>query len=498
MADEPTGALDSVTGRAVFDTLKKLSETRLVIVVSHDREFAEFYGDRVIELKDGKVISDISKHSNEEMTPGLRFLGEKGIVIEKGYTLTEKYIDLINERLKNRAGSTLVSFDEEANSSLLHKGSLGNVQGSAAFNPTSEEDTKDAKENGEPFHLIKSRLPIKNSVKMAWKSLKVKPVKLAFTIILSSIALTFFGLSDTLVAYKKETALTNSIADSSIKAASFLKVSVPKNEEDYVSSSSMKTSDLKLINEKNGNGFLGVYPFKSYSSIDGVSGSMDYATYFIDNPKGDEPYWARRGSSFFTGFIPMDASTATDYGFTLASGAFPSSDKEILISKFVFNRFKYFGFKGTSVTINSADLTADETGATFLSKNPTISMGDSSGVLLELKITGIIDTDFDASPYSSLDKSTNDLRSYLVSDQLNSELSYNFSNILYASQEFYSNLVTSASYLAFSDCGITNGSFDVYGSGGSQEASLPLSRFGNIFKAQDMVYLDGATSLEKG
>lgn len=37
MADEPTGALDSNTGRQVLDTLKKLSETKLVIVVSHDR-----------------------------------------------------------------------------------------------------------------------------------------------------------------------------------------------------------------------------------------------------------------------------------------------------------------------------------------------------------------------------------------------------------------------------------------------------------------------------
>lgn len=41
MADEPTGALDSNTGRQVLDTLKKLSETKLVIVVSHDREFDE-------------------------------------------------------------------------------------------------------------------------------------------------------------------------------------------------------------------------------------------------------------------------------------------------------------------------------------------------------------------------------------------------------------------------------------------------------------------------
>ena len=62
MADEPTGALDSKTGAQVLDTLKKLSKEKLVIVVSHDREFAEYYGDRIIELKDGKIICDQTKH----------------------------------------------------------------------------------------------------------------------------------------------------------------------------------------------------------------------------------------------------------------------------------------------------------------------------------------------------------------------------------------------------------------------------------------------------
>ena len=51
MADEPTGALDSNTGKQVMETLKKLSQEKLVIIVSHDREFAEIYGDRIIELK---------------------------------------------------------------------------------------------------------------------------------------------------------------------------------------------------------------------------------------------------------------------------------------------------------------------------------------------------------------------------------------------------------------------------------------------------------------
>ena len=59
MADEPSGALDSNTGKQIFETLKKLSQDKLVIVVSHDREFAEQYADRIIVLADGEVISDV-------------------------------------------------------------------------------------------------------------------------------------------------------------------------------------------------------------------------------------------------------------------------------------------------------------------------------------------------------------------------------------------------------------------------------------------------------
>lgn len=58
LCDEPTGALDSDTGEEIFNLLKDVSKERLVIVVSHDRESAEKFGDRVIEIKDGKVEKD--------------------------------------------------------------------------------------------------------------------------------------------------------------------------------------------------------------------------------------------------------------------------------------------------------------------------------------------------------------------------------------------------------------------------------------------------------
>ncbi|MBM7453637.1 ABC-type lipoprotein export system ATPase subunit/ABC-type antimicrobial peptide transport system permease subunit [Acholeplasma morum] len=58
LADEPTGALDSVTSAEIYQLLKQLSKKYLVICISHDGTAANQYGDRVIELKDGKVIRD--------------------------------------------------------------------------------------------------------------------------------------------------------------------------------------------------------------------------------------------------------------------------------------------------------------------------------------------------------------------------------------------------------------------------------------------------------
>lgn len=58
LCDEPTGALDSEAGESIMNLLKQISRDRLVVIVSHDRDFAERFGDSIVELKDGKVVSD--------------------------------------------------------------------------------------------------------------------------------------------------------------------------------------------------------------------------------------------------------------------------------------------------------------------------------------------------------------------------------------------------------------------------------------------------------
>lgn len=57
LADEPTGNLDEGNSNRVFDILKKISAHCLVVVVTHDRESAERYGDGLCELCDGRIVS---------------------------------------------------------------------------------------------------------------------------------------------------------------------------------------------------------------------------------------------------------------------------------------------------------------------------------------------------------------------------------------------------------------------------------------------------------
>lgn len=58
LADEPTGALDSKTSNQIMKLLKEVSKDKLVIMVTHNKELAKKYSTRIIELKDGKILSD--------------------------------------------------------------------------------------------------------------------------------------------------------------------------------------------------------------------------------------------------------------------------------------------------------------------------------------------------------------------------------------------------------------------------------------------------------
>ncbi len=65
LADEPTGALDSELSVQVMDILKEISETCLVIMVTHNGELARQYCNRICSFRDGQLVSDTNPYSDE-------------------------------------------------------------------------------------------------------------------------------------------------------------------------------------------------------------------------------------------------------------------------------------------------------------------------------------------------------------------------------------------------------------------------------------------------
>ena len=70
LADEPTGALDTKSGKEVLGILKELNAAgHTVILVTHDPSIAT-HANRVIEIRDGNVISDVTKEDQVQLQDG--------------------------------------------------------------------------------------------------------------------------------------------------------------------------------------------------------------------------------------------------------------------------------------------------------------------------------------------------------------------------------------------------------------------------------------------
>ena len=66
LCDEPTGALDGMNSKSVMEILRKVSFNHLVIVVSHDEQLANEYGDEIYRFKDGQII-DYNRYQKKKL-----------------------------------------------------------------------------------------------------------------------------------------------------------------------------------------------------------------------------------------------------------------------------------------------------------------------------------------------------------------------------------------------------------------------------------------------
>ena len=67
IADEPTGNLDSKNSLEIMNIIKAISKEKLVILVTHEVDLANFYATRIVEVQDGKIVKDCENEVKESL-----------------------------------------------------------------------------------------------------------------------------------------------------------------------------------------------------------------------------------------------------------------------------------------------------------------------------------------------------------------------------------------------------------------------------------------------
>lgn len=378
MADEPTGALDSKTGKQVFDTLKKLSEKKLVLVVSHDRDFAQQYGDRIIELKDGKVLSDISKTqvTNQKISENLDSIGDV-LHVKKGSALTPEDIKKINDFLKNTSEDVIIATDKNDILNFKKASRINDNNEKEVFVTTDESKQQKKTYTKEESRFIRSKLPLKHAFKIGASGLKTKPFRLVFTILLCTIAFVFFSLLSTLSFYDSEATFKQTLMDSNVPLIQLEKQykaqshwyefgELISSHENYFEGSFNSDELQNVITTLTPSAFGG---YKYYSSFNVRQASSRY--------------WQNEIRAF--AFLPENNSLRNSI-----EGDYPKNDNELVISSYFADLLK-------ECTVYDKNGTAIEVSSTNELIGKTITLQDNS-----YKITGILQSGEIPSKFDSL------------------------------------------------------------------------------------------------
>ena len=343
LADEPTGALDSENGQQIFDLLKEISREKLVVVVSHDEEAARRYADRIIELSDGKVISDstscnaskITYHSNAVHIPAnYQFSDEEWVTVQAYLQacLRGENPDLPEDRVPEAVSEPMV-----ARSTVRCE-----------------------------FQTQASRLPLHTALHLGLQGLKQKKIRLAITSLLCVVAFILVSLSDIMLDYNWRDTLINSLyAEQPVYTTlkkeyyndyDYMKVCLPLQSEaavEWFNTSDdlalehgvpgwydgymFTEDDLNELRAATGELVKGVYVPGGASLSIRKNFAPGYGDYAISD--------AGKYAPEIKGFMELEESELDDFGMTLMAGTMPAGGtNEIAITKYSYESIAMTGY----------------------------------------------------------------------------------------------------------------------------------------------------------
>jgi len=392
-ADEPTGSLDEKNGLQIMSIFTSIRNERLVLVVTHNREYAYAFGDRIIFLEKGRVVNDLSRLT-DKAPDGLIF-GQDEMIVDPSFRFKESDIERLNDYVTKRDRQTPIRIDP--NASYFQK------TDSASLEPQS----------GTSFVMAEADKPTSLLFHWAFRPFKKTKVRTALSIFLSSISLAFLALSGTIFSSNPIDSGISGMVNSGNKDIAYRALSNSGGQDNELSLFS--DSAIEKIERDTNRIWL---PVSQYFSLLDVNED----SYLLTNQ------YLRVGFSKIQGLCGGSAADFKNSGLSLSFGSWPENENEIAVSShwlFLHEKMGARLYDPSSGSIWTAE-------AEKVNESNVIGKGFRKNLSTYFTITGIVDTAFQYDRYSPLIDRT-DLRSLETECRLS--FSSGFTGMAFCSRE---------------------------------------------------------------
>lgn len=369
ISDEPTGNLDSKNSLEIMNIIKAISKEKLVILVTHERNLAEFYASRIIEIVDGKVMNDRINEYADELDYRLEnkiYLKDLSVHqnIKEGKFNIDIYADEKDKKGNNEKIDVKI---------ILKNGNLyiesGNkaelVEENSSIELVDEHYKKLSKEEANQYKFDYDKI-INKKYKTRYTSiyniftLLINGVKKVFNYsVLKKFLLLGFVASSMFILY----GVSNVFGTLDIKDEKFV-----KKNANYL--------DIIMPN-------IDIEKYLEYEKLEQVNYIMPGSSQISFYMKYDDYYQTQNNADTYSGSLSsLDLITDKD----LIYGRMPENKMEVVLDKIVINRILGQNYNNAK---QSGVIAIDN----YLERNITFGNAYSSSIspLENFKIVGIID-----------------------------------------------------------------------------------------------------------
>ena len=217
LCDEPTGNLDADNSRQILNLLKEFSKTKLVIIVSHNIPDAETYSDRILELRDGKIVRDEVRREGYDNTFSISEEGTLTLPYNK--TLSTEQIDKMVEGIRSGDVKEVVQNDD-------------------GFHKAEEIEFR-----GRPYSRRNAGMSLKNTLRLTRTMMRNQYMRFLLTALTATLIVSCFSVFQSFLNYD----VNNSLSTAMVKNG--FPVMVYQKAEAVGSETSLVVSNLIHINK---------------------------------------------------------------------------------------------------------------------------------------------------------------------------------------------------------------------------------------------------------